>query len=239
MNDAVEPSRRERLRSQTIEDIKTAARRELDLHGGHELSLRSVARSVGMTPSALYRYFSSRDDLITELVIDGFDSLAHALHAAAELADQQRLTGCDRWLAVARAHRAWALQNPSEYAVVYGRQVPGYQAPPKSSTMMQSVRSGVDVMFGVMIAAIEEGSISPDTMDASLSDGLRASMNAWNDEWQLSLSAGALALCMHAWTQLHGFINLEMYGHFPPHLTPIDDAFDQQMRAAVSIAPIS
>lgn len=238
MVDPAEPGRRERLRAQTVAEIKAAARRELDERGGSDLSLRSIAREVGMTPSGIYRYFASRDDLVSELVVDGFNSLALALQAAAAESERRGLTGCDRWVIVAQAHRSWALENPSEYAVVYGRRVPGFEADKTSSTMMQCVRGGVDVMFGVMIAAIHEGSISVSAMDDSLTPDMRTAMEAWNEDWQLDLSPGALATCLHAWTQLHGFIALEMYGHYPPHVQNLDDAFEQQMRAAVSIAPL-
>jgi AcrR family transcriptional regulator len=239
MDDIAEPSRRDKMRTQTVADIKAAARRELVSHGGTDLSLRSVARAVGMTPSALYRYFASRDDLVTELVSDGFRSLAVALQTAATKAEDERLTGPDRWVAVARAHRSWALENPSDYSMVYGRPVPGYKGASEPSGVMQCVRSGVDVMFGVMIAAINEGSIEVDAMEQTLTNDMRASLEEWNAAWNIALSPGALAICLHAWTQLHGFITLEMHGHFPPHITNLDAAFDQQMRASVSIAQLS
>jgi AcrR family transcriptional regulator len=239
MVDPAEPNRRARVREQTVAEIKAAARHELELRGGADLSLRSVAREVGMTPSALYRYFASRDDLINALVADGFESLAVALKAAAAKSVERGLTGCDRWVLVAGAHRRWALDNPSDYAVVYGRRVPGFQIDKSATAMMQCVRSGVNVMFGVMVAAIEEGSISTQAMEDGLSQEMRASLEAWRTDWNLDLSPGALAMCLHAWTQLHGFITLELYGHFPPHITNLDDLFEQQMRAAVSVAPFA
>jgi AcrR family transcriptional regulator len=235
MVDATEPSRRARLREQTVADIKAAARKELMERGGYDLSLRSVAREVGMTPSALYRYFESRDELITEIVTDGFRSLAVALKAAAADGESRGLTGCDRWVNVAQAHRRWALDNPSEYAVAYARNVNGYND--DKSLMVDCVREGVDVMFGVMIAAIQEGSINVDAMEAALTDQTRTELQAWKDEWQLPLSPGALAACLYGWTQLHGFINLEMYGHYPIHVQNLDALFEQQMRAALSVVP--
>ena len=234
MTDTPDSSRRARLREQTVGEIKQAARRELVERGGSDLSLRSVAREVGMTPSALYRYFESRHDLITAVVTDAFQSLAIALQAAAADGVERSLVGCDRWVNVAQAHRRWALDNPAEYAVAYARTLHGYEAPQESMT--ECVRAGVDVMFGVMTAAIQEGSIDVDAMEQSLTDDVRSGLFAWQAEWQLPLSPGALSLCLHAWTQLHGFIALEMHGHFPPHIHDLDALFEQQMRAAISIS---
>src|SRR3954466_2411468 len=92
-----------------------AARRQLAEVGAAALSLRAVARELGMASSALYRYFPSRDDLLTRLIVDGYD----ALGAAAESADDPAATPRERWLAVCRAVRAWARAHPHEYALLY------------------------------------------------------------------------------------------------------------------------
>src|SRR6266511_833145 len=109
------------------DEIKAVARRRLAAEGAN-LSLRAVAREVGMVSSALYRYFPSRDDLLTALIIDAYNSMGEAGEAAdAAVADRADLLG--RWLAVTRGLRAWALERPHEYALLYGSPVPGYAAP--------------------------------------------------------------------------------------------------------------
>src|SRR3954465_4940177 len=103
---------RARARAALTEEIKTTARRQLAEVGAPALSLRAVARDLGMASSAVYRYFPSRDDLLTRLISGGDD----ALGAAAEAADDPAATPAQRWLAVCRAVRGWALTHPHEYA---------------------------------------------------------------------------------------------------------------------------
>src|SRR5690348_167939 len=121
------PSIRARVRAEMVEEIKSVARRRLATDGG-DLSLRAVARDMGMVSSALYRYFPSRDDLLTALIIDGYNAMGEtAERADAAVTDRADLTG--RWLAVAHALRDWALSRRYEYALLYGTPVPGYAAP--------------------------------------------------------------------------------------------------------------
>src|SRR5215207_9080182 len=110
------PTARERVRAELTTEITDAARRQLAEVGAAALSLRAVARELGMASSAVYRYFPSRDDLLTRLIIEGYD----ALGAAAEAADDPADPPLDRWLAVCRTVRRWALAHPHEYALLYG-----------------------------------------------------------------------------------------------------------------------
>ncbi len=118
---------RARARAELTTEIKQAARRQLAEQGAAALSLRAVARELGMVSSAVYRYFPSRDELLTALIVDAYDALG------AEV-EQTEATTRDagvavRWGHVARAVRAWAIAHPNEYALIYGSPVPGYAAP--------------------------------------------------------------------------------------------------------------
>ena len=125
------------------DEIKAIARQHLASDGAN-LSLRAVARDLGVVSSAIYRYFASRDDLLTALILDAYNALGTAVEAAdAAVADADDLAG--RWLAVCHAVRDWALAAPHEYALIYGSPVPGYQAP--QDTVPAATRS-VTVLGG-------------------------------------------------------------------------------------------
>ena len=120
---------RARARIELTAEIKDTARRHLAQDGAQGLSLRAVARDLGMASSAIYRYFPSRDELLTALIIDAYDAIgATAERADAKAVSEDRPAGL-RWLLVCRAVRRWALRHPHEFALVYGSPVVGYAAP--------------------------------------------------------------------------------------------------------------
>ena len=125
---------RERARAELSREIKEEARRQLAASGAGGLSLRAVARELGMVSSALYRYYPSRDDLLTALIIDAYNALGAAAESAiagrpGSAGRRRQAPGRDRWIAACHAVRDWALANPHEYALIYGSPVPGYRAP--------------------------------------------------------------------------------------------------------------
>ncbi|MGH3408691.1 MAG: TetR/AcrR family transcriptional regulator, partial [Streptosporangiaceae bacterium] len=157
---------RERARAQLTREIKEEARRQVAAGGAQQLSLRAVARELGMVSSALYRYYPSRDELLTALIIDAYDSLGAAAEAAvtdsavadsavadsavadSAVADAARSSVRERWRACCRAVRDWARARPHEYALIYGSPVPGYEAPPQ--TVAPAAR--VPVALGGLLA---------------------------------------------------------------------------------------
>jgi AcrR family transcriptional regulator len=118
---------RDRARAELTSEIKAEARRQLAAGGAPQLSLRAVARELGMASSALYRYFPSRDDLLTALIIDAYDALGQQAERADAALPQASSRA--RWRACCHAVRGWAIEHPHEYALIYGSPVPGYQAP--------------------------------------------------------------------------------------------------------------
>lgn len=142
-------SARARARIEVTAAIKDEARRQLAAEGAAKLSLRAVARELGMVSSALYRYFPSRDDLLTALIIDAYDSVGEAAETARDAASDAAPT--PRWTAVCEAVRAWALAHPHEYALIYGSPVPGYVAP--DTTIPAASRVGL-VLIGILRDAV-------------------------------------------------------------------------------------
>ena len=143
---------RERARAELTREIKQEARRQLAAHGAQGLSLRAVARELGMVSSALYRYFPSRDELLTALIIDAYDALGDAAEAADAGRPAADIRG--RWAATCHAVRNWALAHPHEYALIYGSPVPGYQAP--QATVVPAARIA-RVAGGLVADAIAPG----------------------------------------------------------------------------------
>src|SRR3954466_12689278 len=132
---------RARVRAEMTEEIKQVARRHLATDGAN-LSLRAVARDLGMASSAVYRYFASRDELLTAMIIDAYDALGSTAEASVRAGRFQ-----DRFLSACHAVRDWALANPHEWALIYGSPVPGYQAP--RDTVEPAI--GVIVLIGTIV----------------------------------------------------------------------------------------
>lgn len=124
-------------RAEITREITDAARRQLAESGAAALSLRAIARELGMVSSALYRYFPSRDDLLTALIIEAYNAIGEAVEEAVATGDTPRA----RWRAAAAAVRHWAIGHPHEYTLLYGSPVPGYQAPQDTIRPRRGYRS--------------------------------------------------------------------------------------------------
>jgi AcrR family transcriptional regulator len=216
------PSARERVRAELTAEITDAARRQLAEVGAAALSLRAVAREVGMVSSAVYRYFPSRDDLLTRLIIDGYDDLG----AAGEAADDPTAPPAERWLAVCRAVRTWALAHPHEYALLYGSPVPGYSAP--VDTVAAASRVGI-VLGRILGDAARDGALPPASgvaRDAALvSDDAVAVLGGEHP----SLDDAVRIRALLAWSSLYGTISFELFGHFVGSVEDGDRYFDRVM----------
>lgn len=198
---------RERARIEVTAAIKDEARRMLAAEGAAKLSLRAVARELGMVSSALYRYFPSRDELLTALIIDAYDSIG----AAAEEADASALAAGSpprtRWIAVCEAVRAWALEHPHEYALIYGSPVPGYSAP--MDTIGPASRVG-NSLVGILRAAYEgRGLALP-----PLPPALRPEADRMTADFAEGLPPQVTAALVAAWAQLVGLVSFELFGQF-------------------------
>lgn len=218
------PTARARARAALIGDIKDEARRQLGEAGAAGLSVRAVARALGMAPSATYRYFPSREDLLTALIIDAYDSLG----AAAEQAEAAvaRADHVGRFLAIGRAVRAWALAHPAEYALVYGSPVPGYRAP--QDTVGPATRVTV-LLAGVLQDGWAAGVVTTSADDPPVSGGLEAEL-ARLAEFVPGVPVAVLVKGLVAWTQLFGLVNFELFGQFQNTIDDPTELADQSLR---------
>jgi AcrR family transcriptional regulator len=218
---------RARLRAELTTEIKDEARRQLAAEGAPGLSLRSVTRSLGMASSAIYRYFPSRDDLLTALIVDAYD----AIGAAAEAADAscRRDDHWGRWRATARAVRRWSLDHPHEYALVYGSPVPGYRAPddtvgPASRVTLVLARLIDDASRDGTLPRHPSGhDLGP--VDADTSVAIRTLVDLAFPAASDEVAVRAVA----AWTQLFGMISFELFGHFHNVVDDVDPVFERTL----------
>src|SRR3954468_8311719 len=212
---------RERARAELTAEITDLARGQLATVGAAGLSLRAVARELGMASSAMYRYFASRDELLTRLIIDGYD----ALGAAAEQAGAPPGAPGERWLAVCRAVRACALAHPHEYALLYGSAVPGYRAP--QDTVPAAARVGI--VLGRILGEAAHAGLLPEgsgERDPGLvSDDAVAVLGGEHPALDETVRVRALL----AWSALYGTISFEMFGHFVGSVEDGGRYFDRAM----------
>ncbi len=195
---------RERVRTAVRADIVAEARRQLAVEGAAALSLRAVARQLGMASSAMYRYFPSRDELLTALIVEAYDALGEVAEAAAATGGGS----FKRFRTVCRAIRGWALEHPQEYALLYGSPIPGYQAP--GLTVGPASRATL-VLTGIVLDAHRAGELSlPE--DPPLS---RAMAGQARPIGQLAMPGVPLPIVARAlvvWSDLFGQISFELFG---------------------------
>ena len=212
---------RERARAELTREIKEEARRQLAASGAQGLSLRSVARELGMVSSALYRYFRSRDELLTALIIDAYDALGAAAEAASSGLPAAEARG--RWRAACTAIRSWAVANPHEYALIYGSPVPGYQAP--QATVAPAIR--VSRVLGSIVAEASTARRHPRARPPGhpVLPELARQTAIVADAIAPGVGDATIARALIAWTQLFGMISFELFGQFVGALEPADAFF--------------
>ncbi len=189
-----------------IERIKSTSRRLIAEKGAPALSLREVAREMGLVSSALYRYFPTRDDLLTALIVDAYNDLgAFAERAAARVPkDEPRR----RLHAAASAIRKWAKSYPNEYALLYGSPVPGYEAPP--FTVEPAARVAL-VLGSIVVDAWQRTNLRIDDDESAMKGVLETRAL---DEVMPGVPESVRALSLMVWSQIFGCISFELFGHF-------------------------
>ncbi|UZN02120.1 TetR/AcrR family transcriptional regulator [Cellulomonas sp. S1-8] len=207
------PTPRERARTELMHDLLAAARARLVQDGPHGLSLRAVARDLGLASSAVYRYVESRDALLTLLVAQSYDAAGQAVEQAAAASVAAGHDPARTWLEVARAFRAWALADPHAFELIYGTPVPGYVAP--RDTVEPATRLW-GVMVDVLVAAQRTGSLHPTgppfAAEGVVTDDVLAFAVAHDPAAAVLDPAGA-ARCLTMFAILVGALTAELFGH--------------------------
>ena len=203
---------RARRRAQLLDAIRAAALDELRRSGAAALSLRAVARDVGIAVSALYRYFPSRDELLTDLIVAAFDAHADAVEAGGAHDDV-----ADALHGALHAYRAWAVAHPAEFGLAYGAPVPGYVAPPA-----RTVRPGTRIgrfALGLLARAHAEGRLEPEALRrraGAVSPATAAQLSDWSARHDTHLPVEILAVWLDVYVRLHGLVSMEVFGLLRP-----------------------
>ncbi|WP_087872746.1 TetR/AcrR family transcriptional regulator [Arthrobacter globiformis] len=226
---------RERARAQTIADIVELGRKHLAEHGAAALSLRAVARDLGVVSSAVYRYVGSRDELLTLLLVDAYNDLGDAVDAAVESVPADDFK--ERFAELARAVRAWALREPARYGLLFGSPVPGYRAPAERTTApgTRVVTSLVQILDGAHRAGTHRdgahragthrdgahrvgthrpGDSAAEPAAASMPPALAADLGAIRRELNVGVPDVLLARGTLVWTSLFGAVSFEVFGQY-------------------------
>jgi AcrR family transcriptional regulator len=216
---------REKIEAQIIE----LGRRHLVTEGAAGLSLRAVARDLGMVSSAVYRYVASRDDLLTLLLVDAYSELADAVDRADAAAG-----GCwsDQLLAMAHAARAWAIDQPARWALLYGSPVPGYHAP-HERTVGPGTRV-VGALLDAVGAGIAAGAIRVSNLPVA--QPLSSEFELIREEFDFGGDDATVAKCFLLWAGLVGAISLEVFGQYGADtFTDPGAVFDTQIRLLIEM----
>jgi AcrR family transcriptional regulator len=178
--------------------------------GAAAISLRSIARDLGMAPSAIYRYFDGRDALLSALILSAYGALADEAERAADDAEQETDQE-GRWLSVPRAMRLWALEHPHQWGLIFGTPVPGYHAP--EDTIEPYTRMAA-ALVRPLLAAHEEGRFPRDEQRRPITDELRAAVAPVTEGLLPGMTGETVVLLLQAFTAIIGAISLEVFGHW-------------------------
>jgi AcrR family transcriptional regulator len=197
------PTIRQRYRAQVRREAKQAALGQLEQSGPAGLSVSAIGKELGVSGPALYRYFASRDELLTELIIDAYDDLAQALRVAAE--QHAGMRPRVRFEALARAYRSWALAQPHRYRLLFGPPLPGYDA--HAQRLVDASQAAMNQLLGVLRELDDRIAPAPP-------EPLASQLTAWGVAHDPYIGPATALRAVLVWSRLHGLVSLEIAGNF-------------------------
>jgi AcrR family transcriptional regulator len=192
------------------EAIKETAWRQIAEFGAPALSLRTIARALGITAPAIYNYYPRRDDLVTALIIDAYTSFGDSQLAARDAIPAEDLNG--RLMATGMAYRQWALTYPQRYQLIFGTPIPGYEAPAQQvfPSAARSLSALVSVIEALRLAGRLQAAAFPEVKDE-----YKISFEQWKT-YGGQASVLSLSVAILIWARVHGLVSLEIAGNIPP-----------------------
>ena len=206
--------------------IKEVAKKQISGHGAARLSLRGIARELGITAPAIYNYYPRRDDLVTTLIVDAYHSLAAAL---AEARDAEHVNHAESIMASARAYRGWALAHSAEYSLIFGTPIPNYHAPMEITSPAAS--ESMMVLIQVIDAAYQDGELTIN----ELPPALKTMLQPWSEKLGFNGSLNIIHLALASWVLIHGLVSLELFRHLTPapEYGEVDPLFEAEIQVMV------
>ncbi|OBG92766.1 TetR family transcriptional regulator [Mycobacterium sp. E3251] len=221
--------KRQETRQQIESRIIQLGRQQLVDRGAAGLSVRAIARDLGMVSSAVYRYVSSRDELLTLLLVDAYSDLADAVDRAREAVGD---LWSDDVIAISRATREWAVAHPARWALLYGSPVPGYHAPPERTVAVGT--RVVAAFFDAVASGIATGDIR--LTDTVAPQPMSSDFERIRQEFGFPGDDQVVAKCFLLWAGVLGAISLEVFGQYGADtLTDPEAVFGAQLRLLVDV----
>ena len=234
-------SRRDRVRADTVREIKETARQVLVDQGVDGLALRAVAREMGMTAPALYRYFSSREDLVENVVADLYDELVAVLEAARD--DARPATAPVQLLACSRAFRRWATTHHPEFGLLFGSAgdgvVPAHGAPGREESPAELAAARFGAVFAVLVAQIYTERGFPIPADDEIEPPLQEQLRTWCTTFPVQLPLGVMQVFLSCWIRLYGLVCMEIFGHLKFALDDAEPMFEAELRSLAEVLGVA
>ena len=208
--------------------IKATAWEQIAQNGAAALSLRAIARALGITAPAIYNYYARRDDLVTALIVDAFNSLADAQEGA--LIDLPANAHAKRFEALGLAYRSWATSYPQRYQLVFGTPIPKYVAPEEIT--LPAAERGLVPLIQTLQSAYEFGQLRLDKL-ATAGRPLQEMLAAWQ-AGAGPVAPDVLYLALIVWSRMHGLVQMEISGHIPSFITDPGEVFRREIATLLS-----
>ncbi len=222
---AGKPSRRAAQRESTLLEIRREGRRRLVSEGEAGVTLRPIARALGLTAPALYRYYASRDDLLLDLIADLYAELTEGMERASAGPLPQDLAA--RTVAVTWEFRRWARANPREFQLVFA--TPVGTGEDNRTERLDACGQRFGRVYQTLFAEIWQRAPFPIPADDDLDPRLRAQLATWAADNDIPLPLGALAMFLACWVRIYGLISLEVFGHLGFALEDVTPMYDAMM----------
>jgi AcrR family transcriptional regulator len=231
-------SRRDRIRAATVQEIKDTARGILVTDGPPAITLRAIAREMGMSAPALYRYFESREELLLDLINDLYEEITDVMTAARDAHPEDAAP--ERLMAVSRAFRGWAVGHRPEFGLVFGSPVGGSVGacpplpPEPEDTRLSEDQDDPGLKFGGIFAGLTAQIYLtkpfPIPADDEIDPGLRKQLATFMRKLPVPLPDGVGQVFLSCWIRLYGVVSMEVFGHLGFALDDVEPMFEVELK---------